>query len=310
MTFLVCGEALFDLFATETPGGFSFDARIGGSPFNVAVGMARLGADAALYTGLSTDFMGRKLLKALQAEGVSTRQLVEKDAPTTLGLVGLGPDGGAAYQFLGQGAADRVMTPHDLPELHGFSGFHFGSFSLVVEPTGGTLLTLARQAGGRGYFVSVDPNVRPTVEPDLSTWRGRVREFVSTATLVKVSSEDIALLYPNLSTAEVAATWRELGAKMVIVTHGADGAEAWWPQGHVRIEGRQVAVVDTVGAGDTFQAALLAGLDRIGALKPIAIAELDREQVTRLMIHARNAAAVTCSRRGADMPRSDEFEPF
>ncbi|HSF95783.1 MAG TPA: carbohydrate kinase [Thermohalobaculum sp.] len=305
--FVVCGEALFDLFAGEGPDGLSFDARIGGSPFNVAVGLARLGQRAALLTGMSTDPLGGRLVAALAGEGVETSLLVRTNRPTTLSLVDVGPDGGPAYTFYGSGAADRALDPDDVPELDPeVWGLHFGSYSLVVEPVGGTLLGLARREARR-RLVTLDPNVRPTIEPDLDVWRKRIDAFAATADLVKVSSEDLALLYPGQDLDEAAARWLGSGAAVVVVTLGPDGALALTPSGRIAIPGVPVMVADTVGAGDTFQAALVTALAETGNTTHSRLASLSVAELERMLRFAATAAALTCGRRGADLPRRNEL---
>lgn len=299
--YLVCGEALWDLFGTETPDGLQFDARIGGSPFNVAVGLRRLGQDAGLLTGLSTDSLGRRLHAALEREGVATDFLVMKDAPSTLSVVDVAGDGTPAYAFYGGGAADRSLLEEDLPAIGaGVSGLHFGSYSLVVDPTGASLLSLARREAGR-RLITLDPNVRPTVEPDLQRWRQRIDAFVETADLVKVSVEDLEVLYPGRASAEIAQRWLDRGATLVIVTAGAAGAEAVTRSTRVQVAARPVEVVDAVGAGDTFQAALIAALAESGRLSGEAVAALDGDALSKLLDFAMAAAAITCTRRGADL---------
>lgn len=307
MTHLICGEALFDLFAEETPTGFLFDARIGGSPFNVAVGLARLGQPAALFTGLSTDFPGARLRKALAAEGVEDRFLVAKDAPTTLSLVGLGPDGSPEYAFRGEGAADRVLEEDDLPALgEEVTTLHFGSYSLAVEPTGSTLLALARRETGR-RLITLDPNVRPTVEPSMPLWRERVAAFAECATIVKLSDEDAARLYGEEPLDAVAAKLLDRGPSVIFVTRGGKGALGFARGFRIEVAAPKITMVDAVGAGDTFQAALIAALDELGVGTPHAVATLTPDLLRPVLEFAVGAAALTCTRRGADLPRRDEL---
>jgi len=303
--FLICGEAIYDVFeGEETDRGVALDARIGGSPFNVAVGLARLGRAAGLLGGLSTDPLGRRLDRALSREGVSTTYIARKDAPTTLALVGLGPDGGARYTFYGDGAADRVVHVEDLPEIGAdIAAAHFGSYTLVTEPTASSFLRFAKAMRSAGRLVSLDPNVRPTVEPDLGLWRDRVALFAAQADLVKVSEEDLALLYPDDTLEEAADRFRVRGAALVVVTLGAAGAAAFKDGEAIEIPGVETGIVDTVGAGDTFMAALLCALDEAGAGDPRSLADLPLDAVRRMLTFASRAAAVTCGRRGADLPR-------
>lgn len=305
--FVVCGEALYDLFVVgEVGASIRFDAHAGGSPFNVAIGLARLGAEASLLAGISTDFLGARLLKRLEAEGVGTSLVVRKAGPTTLSLVGVDAHGVPAYSFLGHGAADRSIEPADLPRLPlGTRAVHVGSFSLVVEPTGSTELGLAR-ARQAGVVVSLDPNVRLSVEPDLAVWRRRLGEWLSIADLVKVSREDLGLLYPGTDPRQLVRDWLAGGVRLVVVTDGGDGAHAYTGDLDLAVPAVPTAVVDTVGAGDTFQAALLWRLAEENAMAPTALSTIDAETLRRVLHYASTAAAITCSRAGADLPTAAE----
>lgn len=303
--FLVCGEALWDIFAAEGAEGLGLDARIGGSPFNVAVGLARLGQKSALLTGLSRDPMGRRLKAALDREGVATDHVVDTDQPTTLSLVDVGPGGTPAYAFYGHEAADRAVRLQDLPILGAdVWGLHAGSYSLVVEPVGASLLSLFQTEAGR-RLTTLDPNVRLNVEPDTALWRNRVAAFAAHADVIKVSDEDLGLIFPGDVAAEVAGRWLDAGAALVIVTRGEAGAEVFTPRVNFSVAGQRVDVVDTVGAGDTFQAALIAGLSELGIWSRSALVAVAPEVLTGLIGFAIEAAAITCSRRGADLPRRD-----
>ena len=305
--FLICGEALYDVFPqAETAEGFTLDARIGGSPFNVAVGLSRFGRQVALFTGLSSDPLGRRLERALTEEGVDTRFLVTKPNPTTLAVVGLNTDGVPHYTFYGHDAADRVVTADDLPQLPpAVTGLHFGSYSLVVGQTADAFHALARRHAAR-LLISLDPNVRLNVEPDVAVWRRRVEAFSEVADLVKVSDEDLEMLFPGDAIENAVARWHSRGVQLVIVTRGAQGAIASLRGEVFEVPGRRVRTVDTVGAGDTFQAALLCGLEELGMATKSGLAELPESDCRRLVDFATAAAAVTCSRRGADLPRRDQ----
>jgi fructokinase len=308
MTYLVCGEALYDVFVGEaTAAGFALDARLGGSAYNVARGLARMGRPTGLLTGIATDPLGARLKAELAADGVSTAWLRDKPLRTTLALVALGADGGARYSFYGEGAADRAVTADDLPALDGISALLFGCLSLLTEPTGSSYLALAQRARASGEgrpLVTLDPNIRPTVEPDMAVWRTRLDAFGACADLVKASDEDCASL--GLSPAEAAAQWRALGAGLVAVTMGSEGARLWGAFGDVQVDAPRIAVADTVGAGDTFLAALLTALDERGAARPEALAALDARTAQACGTFAVRAAAITCTRRGADLPRRAE----
>ena len=302
--FLSCGEALFDLFpSAETDSGLTFDARMGGSPFNVAVGLSRLGCGAALLAGLSTDPLGRRLKRALEYEGVETAYLVSKENPTTLALVGLGRRGVPHYSFYGHDAADCSLGERDLPDLsRSVAAMHFGSYSLVVEPTGSSLLELARRHHA-GKLISFDPNLRLNVEPDVDRWRNRVDAFSEFADLIKVSDEDLKTLFPGDDVDSVIRRWSSRGVPLVVVTRGADGALVSL-RGHVfAAAGRWVEVDDTVGAGDSFQAGLLCALNELGKATKAGLGSLSLNECRRVVDFAMAAAALTCTRRGADLPR-------
>jgi fructokinase len=307
--FLVCGEALFDLFLeSETgPAAATYAARAGGSPFNVAIGLARLGQPSGLLTGLSTDLLGERLAAVLEAEGVSTRYAIRTDRPTTISLVGLDTHGVPAYQFYKNGSADTGVLTADLPALGPeVSGLHFGSYSLAATPVADAFAALAKSTAGG--FVSVDPNVRPTVEPDMDVWRERMRVLFPLADLVKISAEDLGMLRPGTGPEALAADLIGEGVGLVVVTDGGDAALGWTAGGlHARATPPKVKVIDTVGAGDTFQAALIARLLRHPDGPKAAVAALDAGELAAILGYAARAAAITCSRRGADLPRAAEL---
>ncbi len=299
---LVCGEALIDIFVgAETHESMNLQGCPGGSPFNVAFGLARLGQHAEFFTGLSRDMMGERLYKFLHAEQVGERYLKRSDRPSTLSLVDLtGPT--PAYAFYGDGAADRDLTPDELPDLASeVQALHFGSFSTVVEPVGATYLALARREAGR-RIISYDPNIRMSIEPDIAVWQGRVDAFAACADLIKISDEDFERLYPGIEPASKARQWLQGGAGLVVLTRGGAGACAWTQSAAVDLPAPAIAVVDTVGAGDTFQAALLTALAETGHLNRQRLGTIDHAALQRCIAFAIAAAAITCARRGADLP--------
>ena len=307
--FLVCGEALFDLFleSEEGPASALYAARAGGSPFNVAIGLARLGEASGLLTGLSTDLLGQRLSAVLEAEGVSTAYAVATDRPTTISLVGLDTAGVPAYQFYKNGSADTGVAPADLPALGPeVSGLHFGSYSLAAAPVADAFATLAGRE--RSRFITLDPNVRPTVEPDMDVWRERLARLYPLATLVKISAEDLALLHPGKTAEAFAGDLVGEGVALVVVTDGGEAALGWTASGHHALATPpKTRVVDTVGAGDTFQAALIAQLLHADEGPKASLAALEADSLRGLLAFAARAAAITCSRRGADLPRLAEL---
>lgn len=306
--FIVCGEALFDVFATaETPGGLAFDGRIGGSPFNVAMGLARLDQPVGFFGGIGSGFMGERLMRALKDEGIDTACVARIDAPTTLSLVGLNAQGVPSYAFYGHGAADRMVQASHLDVVPAAARcFHFGSFAMVAQPTAATQRLLVAREHLRSV-ISYDPNIRANVEPDLDVWRDAVQWMLPRTHLLKISDEDLGLLYPGRTAEDFASEALACGVALVIVTRGSEGAVAFTARHNAAVVPARVEVVDTVGAGDTFQAAVLAWLAEEQHLTPERINALSSAQVERALRFATHAAAITCSRRGADLPRRAEL---
>jgi fructokinase len=309
---MICGEALLDVFQGETTRtGMALDANVGGSPFNLAVGLARLGQPAAFFSAISTGFAGERLMRALVAEGVDTRAVARTPAPTTLSLVGLDTQGVPSYAFYGEACADRLLHIDDLQRVPtALTLVNLGSYASVVEPVASTqraLVERERARGAAGALIAYDPNIRLNVEPDLTRWRAQLDWMLPRTDLLKISDEDLGLLWPGTSIDAFAARGLGAGARLVVVTRGAQGAAGWSAQGRVAIDPVPVQVVDTVGAGDTFQAALICWLAEHGALTRDALGALSLESLGAALAFAARAAAITCSRRGADMPRRAEL---
>ena len=310
--FLICGEALYDLFtSTESNASdFHIDARIGGSPFNVAIGLSRLGSDVALFTGISNDPLGRRLERTLESEGVDTSFLVKKQNPTSLALVTLNDKGVPHYSFYGHEAAERSVFQSDLPSLpQSVTAIHFGSYSLVVEPSGSSMLRLARRYCDE-KLIAYDPNLRLNIEPDLSRWHCRVEAFAKIADLIKVSDEDLELLFPRNQINSAIRRWGSYGVKLIVVTKGSGRIQVSFRGQMFEVSAQKVKVVDTVGAGDSFQAGLLYGLQQLGKATKTALADLSLDECRQIIDLAINAAAITCTRQGADLPRRSELPRF
>jgi fructokinase len=304
---VVSGEALMDVFgAGDTAAGVMLDARIGGSPLNVAIGLARLAQPVAFFGALSSGFLGDRLQRALDEEGIDTCCTVRLDAPTTLGLVGLDARGVPSYAFYGAGAADRLLPLAALATVPPALAYHFGSYSMVVEPVAATQRALVQRECSRSV-VAYDPNIRLNVEPDLARWHDALQWMLPRTHLLKVSDEDLELLYPGADPGRLATDWIAAGVALVVVTRGSQGAWAWTATSHASAAPVAVEVVDTVGAGDTFQAALLTGLAERGLLDRAALQRLPLAALQEVLAFATRAAAITCSRRGADLPRRSEL---
>jgi fructokinase len=299
---------LFDVFAgADTRTGMALDANVGGSPLNVAVGLARLGQPVAFLSAISSDFAGERLMRALAAEGVDTRTVARLSAPTTLSLIGLDERGVPSYAFYGDGAADRLLQLSDLQRIpSGVTAVNLGSYATVVEPTASTLRTLVQRLHGHA-LIAFDPNVRLNVEPRVDVWRAQLQWMLARTDLLKVSEEDLEVLHPETALEAFAASALAAGVRAVVVTRGAHGAVAWNAAGRVAVDPVRVPVIDTVGAGDTFQAALLTWLVEHAALSGPALGALPGAALAEALQFAARAAALTCSRRGADLPRRAEL---
>ncbi|CAD5372368.1 Fructokinase [Rubrivivax sp. A210] len=306
--FVVAGEALMDVFpSASTATGMTMDARIGGSPLNVAIGLARLGRQVAFFGALSQGPLGDRLAQALADEGVGLACSVRLAAPTTLSLVGLDARGVPDYAFYGEGAADRLLPLSALAQVPaGAEAYQFGSYAMVVEPVAATQRALVEREHARSV-VAYDPNIRLNVEPDIQRWRDTVQWMLPRTTLLKISDEDLGLLHPGADPAALARQWLAAGVALVVVTRGAKGAWAWTAQQHVAVPSRPLKLVDTVGAGDTFQAALLTALAERALLSRAGMAGLGAQALSDILGFAAHAAAITCSRRGADLPRRREL---
>ena len=306
--FVVAGEALMDVFTgATTPTGIALDARIGGSPLNVAFGLARMGQPVAFLGGLSNGQLGARLADALRAEGVSLEAVHRSDAPTTISLVGVDAKGVPEYAFYGTGAADRTLPLAALERMPADARLlHVGSYTMVVGETAATQRALVERVSGR-MVVSYDPNLRLNVEPNLQAWRDTLEWMLPRTDVLKLSDEDLGLLYPGIDPAAFAADCLGKGAGLVALTRGGKGAFAWHASGVVEVPPVEVDVIDTVGAGDTFQASLLTRLDELGVLTPDGVRGMGAETLLDAMRFAAQAAAITCSRRGADLPRRAEL---
>ncbi|MFI8482133.1 carbohydrate kinase [Pseudomonas sp. NPDC078700] len=310
--YLVCGEALFDFFSVEPSPRNSeveFKAVAGGSPFNVAIGLRRLGAESALFTGISTDYFGLRLRRVLAEEGVADDYLIGSDAPTTLAMVGLNEQGSPHYSFRGEGCADRQVASEHLPSLGAHvRGIHIGSYSLVVTPVAATFLELVK-AHHQQRLISYDPNVRLNPQPDIALWRQSVETFIGYAHMIKVSDEDLELLYPEHDPYALVNSWLTERCQLIFLTRGKQGASVFsYQHGHWALPAAKVITRDTVGAGDTFQAALLAYLQRNQLDSPAALRTISRNQINTMLKLAVQASAITCSRTGPDLPFLAEVE--
>ena len=301
--FVVAGEALVDIVVA--PSG-QRDEAVGGSPMNVAVGLARLDVPALLITQIGDDDRGRQIADHVRASGAElSESSIVPGSATSTATARLDQDNAATYDF------DLTWSLPTQP-LPGADALHMGSLGVVLEPGRGAVLDLVRQADARGLFVSFDPNVRPAFLDDPSAGWQQLTEIAARSTLVKVSDEDLHALRDDSSVGDLAAELLSGDrTELVVVTRGGAGASAFTDKLDVEAAAPRVDVVDTVGAGDSFMAAALAILHgwQLPTAGSGAVAGLTEGRLRELLGGAMAAAAVTCSRRGANPPRRRELPP-
>lgn len=303
MRVVVAGEAVVDLVEA---GPRTWTSHPGGSPANVAVGLARLGVPTGFLGRLSGDAFGRLLRAHLADAGVDLGLTVRAPEPSTLAVASLDPAGVASYDFWVEGTADWQWTPQELQVPDGVAALHTGSMALELEPGASHLLDLLERLAGQ-VLLSYDPNVRLARRGDRETGLEAVEEVVALVDVVKASSEDVAWLLPGEPLERVLRRWRDLGPALVVLTDGAGGALALGSGQVLRVAPEPVDVVDTVGAGDAFTAGLLAGLDDAGLLDRAALEAADDDALRGALALAARVAAVTCGRAGASPPTRGEL---
>lgn len=306
---LVCGEALIDLVPASAGDELAYVARAGGSSFNVAMGLGRLGAPVGFLGRVSTDRFGRMLRSRLEADGVDCRLVQEGDEPTTLAVVQIESGSEPVFVFYGEGTADRMFgvdhAPADLPDE--VTALHVGSISLVREPGASAFEAIMRREHGR-RVLTLDPNVRPSLVGERSAYLARLEGWVSLADIVKVSRADLAWLYPGAAPDAVASAWLARGPGLVVVTMGHDGSLGLTARDRVEVAGTPVVVSDTVGAGDAFTSGLLAWLHAAGRLERARLREIPADALHACLAFANRAAAITCTRAGAQPPTRSEMD--
>lgn len=306
---LVCGEALFDLFEEsgendDVDYGVPYSARPGGSPFNISIGLSRMGGKSALLAAISTDPFGARLRNVLQREKVESKFLVETKEATTLSVVSLNKEGEPNYAFYGR--SDRSVTVNDIGSLpETVKGLHFGSYPIVVEPISSVCEMLLKRETHR--FISFDPNVRLSVAVDIDLWRNKIDLFRRGSDIIKVSDEDLLALYPDRAPVDVARSWLSGRTALVVLTQGGGEAVCFGKWGEIRVAPPKVTVIDTVGAGDTFHAALIAPFSHVNNATGM-LNSLTRDDALIIVERAAKAAAINCTRRGFDAPFEGELD--
>jgi fructokinase len=295
---VVCGEALIDLVPSAqgqqrgTPGG---------GPFTTARALARLGIPAQFLGHLSRDAYGEQLRDLLAADGADLAMTSFGPEPTTLAIAEVNDDGHAFYRFVSDGTSAPNLTAQMVPASVGpnIRALHVGTLGLVFEPIATTIAALVDREHSN-LVVMVDPNIRPSVVKGTSDYRPRLDRIIAQSTIVKASDADIAWLFPELDRMAAARALLARGSRLVVVTLGAEGAVGVSADTEVWVTAPTVKVVDTIGAGDAFGAALLAWLHDHGKLRRDL--RLEPDELRAALEFACLVASITCTRAGADPP--------
>jgi fructokinase len=299
---ICCGEALIDMLPRETPAGeAAFAPYAGGAVFNTAIALGRLGSDVQFFCGLSSDLFGEQLRSVLADSKVDSSPSHISDRPTTLAFVRL-TNGHATYAFYDENTAGRMLTAADLPDISADALF-FGGISLVVEPCGEAYKALMlREAPTR--LIMIDPNIRPGFITDEAAYRARLNAMLAVADIVKISDEDLTWLTGN---ADGSSLLNGSATQVVLMTKGAEGATVITRRGQLDVPAIKATVVDTVGAGDTFNAGFLAGLDQAGLLSKDGVANASDDQLRTAAALGAQSSAITVARAGANPPWANEL---
>jgi fructokinase len=304
---LSCGDALIDFLPVRsTDGRDAIVPVVGGSCLNIAVGAARLGAPTGFVGGISTDLFGRMIADHAGASQVELRYATRSEHQTTLAFV-RSVDGEPQYAFYDEGTASRNWTyRRGSMAFDEIDAVHVGSTTLIDEKTATETLAMVEDISGSAT-ISFDPNCRPNLVRHKARYVERMDAFAANAGIVRMSDVDFEFLYGGSDYADKAKSLLAAGASLVVVTRGARGAQAWHREaGTIEVQAPAVEVVDTIGAGDSFQAALLFALRAIGRIDTVSLAEANSGELRRALSFASVCAAFTCGRAGADPPRRSD----
>jgi fructokinase len=290
----VCGEVLIDILPTGPV--------VGGGPANTAKALARLGHDVDFIDGISSDAYGQSAREELLRDGVNLDLALTSDKPTCTATVTLDAAGGASYEFLIDGTATFDFATSWLPDPYRYQPqvLHIGTLVTMIEPGASALYDWAMQVAELAPIV-FDPNIRPSVQPDRDLYEAAVEKWAALSAVIKVSDDDLAWLFPGQAIDDVANRWINDGAFLVVVTRGVNGLVGYTADGRVEVPGVKVDVVDTVGAGDTVGAIV------VEAMLAHGLIELRGDLLRSVLTRAAAAAAITCSRKGAQPPFKHEL---
>jgi len=303
------GEILIDFLPIEEHGQTTgFRMFPGGSPLNVAVGVARLGQPVAFAGKVAHDFFGRFLRHYAESQQIDTRFLIDSDALTTLAFVAV-EDNEPAFSFYGEGAADTLLTPEELPSamFDHTRALHVGSISLLRGKTPTAVISAVERLRGKA-LIQFDPNIRPGLVRDPAAYRALIDRLAGMVDIFKISAADLSWLMPEISVEAAAHRIHGLGPALVIVTQGGRGGLALRGAEAITIPAFNIILADTVGAGDTFNAGVLAGLAERDALSRAALLQLETDALAATLRLASAAAALNCTRPGCDPPTRSEVQ--
>lgn len=304
---ICCGEALIDMLPRKAQTGEDvFLPVAGGALFNTAISLGRLGEETGFVSGISNDMFGEQLIDVLTKSNVSSQYCIRSDFNTTLAFVKL-TDGHAEYSFFDEKSAGRQVEIHDLPDLPDhINAIHFGAISLIPEPCGSAYEQLLKLEAPRSV-ISIDPNIRANFINDCDAHRARILRMCAEADIIKVSDEDLDWIANGQDAKTMIAKWRADHTSIVIVTKGEDGADIYYHGGLLEVPVQPTTVVDTVGAGDTYNAGFLSALNKAGVLNKNALKTIDKDVLAQAGAFAAKVASVTVSRAGANPPWAHEL---
>jgi fructokinase len=304
------GEALIDFIYQETETAAVYQPVPGGSPFNTAIAMARLDVPTAFLSSISTDMFGKMLTRHLENNRVDLTAVIESENPTTLAFAKI-VNGAAEYAFFSNGSADRSITAEAMAEVVSLLPaspicYQIGSISLLLEPGASEIFSFIKNRP-EGILVSFDPNIRPSLVTNRDAYLARLAELFKESDVVKISDEDLVWIFPGKSIDEAAAAIISYGAAVCVVTAGKKGV--YWFSENTRhyLAARDITITDTIGAGDTFHAGLLAFLYWSRNLSKDRLKALSLSDADTALKYASMAAEINCTHKGADPPKTEEL---
>ena len=307
---LCFGESLIDLIPQEDANGATVFMPVpGGSPFNTAIALGRLGIHTGFLGAISTDFFGDMLISHLENNNVDPTYFFQSQAPTSLAFVSPETkEKETSYQFYMDGTAATLLRPDDIPRSFPSSveALLFGSTALATEPIATTLINLMQQESGK-RLITLDPNIRPSLISDPETFRSRFTIFLECTDIVKISLSDLEWLFPSKNWREFSQMCLGHGVSVVFLTDGGTGAWGITNRHEIFSESERIDVKDSIGAGDSFHAGMLTQLSRLGKLSSASIQTLTVNDLENCLHLGTRAAAIACSRPGADPPWADEL---